>query len=418
LLNEVLKFYGVDVVKGLFHQGGHGMGNTRTGAWTTTALMTEWVDHYLYGVENGIVGRTPNYSLEGNTLGAATGSWKNYDTWPRGDGYQNFYPTGGRVGTISTVAPTTTTSVTFQDDYLTRVTYPQAYDDAYYTSSVAALAANRQQMRANGLNSANGALPNLLVMRGQGAASALGSNQRPIWRNMLVGGLDNVTTAWSGTEQRLLYTSAALTAQFSKTKEIKDRVLFLRNIEEDFTISGFTKMTAEIAASKDVGAISAMLLEWGTSSVKIVAMGSIDVRNPNPDGTIAPDVPGLTNLAKGGNWHANYTFQPADIVPYGTAAPTAANFNSYTWEMDVTEYKFTKGNQMGIILYGSDPDFTYITRDATEFTVNIGPNTYLSLPIVGAFPVSAFAPVIAEPDEAIFIEEVVEEPVIEDFIIE
>jgi hypothetical protein len=162
--------------------------------------------------------------------------------------------------------------------------------------------------------------------------------------------------------------------------------MFLTDIDETFTISGFTKMTAEVAASKDTGVISAMLLEWGSNFVKIVAIGSVDIRNPNPDGTITPDVPGLANTSKGGNWHANYLFQSQNIVPYGAAAPTAANFNSYTWEMDVSEYTFTKGNQLGLILFGSDPEFTYMTHDPAEFTVNIGPNTYLSLPLLDPHP--------------------------------
>jgi hypothetical protein len=266
------------------------------------------------------------------------------------------------------------------------------------------------------LNNANGYLQNALIVKGQGVA--LPNNQRRIWGNLLVGGLEGNITAWSGNDLRLLSASAALTAQLSKTKEIKDRLLFLTDIDESFTISGFTKMTAEVAASKDTGVISAMLLEWGSDFVKIVAIGSVDIRNPNPDGTITPDVPGLANITKGGNWHANYLFQSQDIVPYGTAAPTAQNFNSYTWEMDVSEYTFTKGNQLGLILFGSDPEFTFMTHDPAEFTVNIGPGTFFSLPVVGA-PAMA-APLIVEPaEEETFVEELfVEEPIDEVTIIE
>jgi hypothetical protein len=116
----------------------------------------------------------------------------------------------------------------------------------------------------------------------------------------------------------------------------------------------------------------------------MVAIGSVDVRNPNPDGTISLDVPGLANVSKGGNWHANYLFQAADIIPYGNSAPKAENFNSYTWELDITEYAFTAGNHLGVILFSTDPIFCYLTLpgDSTEFTVNIGPGTYLSLPII------------------------------------
>jgi hypothetical protein len=57
-------------------------------------------------------------------------------------------------------------------------------------------------------------------------------------------------------------------------------------------------------------------------------------------------------------------------------------FYNYTWEMDITEYIFRAGRDLGLIFYGSDPEFTFMTKDPTAFTVNLGPNTFLQLPIV------------------------------------
>jgi hypothetical protein len=48
----------------------------------------------------------------------------------------------------------------------------------------------------------------------------------------------------------------------------------------------------------------------------------------------------------------------------------------------------------------SDPDFTYITRDATEFTVNIGPGTYISLPVVNQAILSA--PPVPNDDDQVY----------------
>jgi hypothetical protein len=93
---------------------------------------------------------------------------------------------------------------------------------------------------------------------------------------------------------------AAVAEAFDFTKAIEDRLLFTAGVSDDFTISGTVVMTAEAAASKDVGVLSAMLIEIGPT-VKIVARGSVDVRNPNPEGTISLDVPALANPAKGGN---------------------------------------------------------------------------------------------------------------------
>ena len=169
-------------------------------------------------------------------------------------------------------------------------------------------------------------------------------------------------------------------------------------------------MTAEVAANKDVGVLSVMLVDIGnakrfsvtsrpsgatvaapnggvinlqrfnqdtiTSPARIFSRGSVDVRNPNPDGKIWSDVPGMKPdvLPYGGNWHPNYLFRPTNIAP--------GKFYSYTWELDVTEYTIRAGHRLAIIIYGSDPEYTYRPTAPTEFTVNIGKNTRLSLPVI------------------------------------
>jgi hypothetical protein len=410
LLNEMLKYYKIDVVKGQWNTGEHNMANSGTGVWTTAAAMREWVDYYLYGVESDITTRVPNYHIQSNI---GTSQWKDYDVWPAGE-YQKFYPQGGRVGVLAATPQADVTPHAFKDDFLASST--AVFPVPNYTTAEPTGA----HIRANGVNLANGWLANALVHLGRGGSLATVNN----WRNRIVGGLSNSTAAWAAPANRFRTAASATAGTFSKTAAVTDRVMYLMNIPANFTISGPVAITAEVAASKDVGALSAMVIEWGTT-VKVVALGSVDIRNPNPEGTLSLDVPGLANISKGGNWHANYLFQSKDIVPYGAEAPTAQNFNSYTWEMDFTEYTFTRGNQLGLIIYGSDPEFTYMTKSPTEFTVNIGPNTFLSLPIVGTLVMPAEPAMIGQPaEEEAFVEEIfVEEPVedaviIEDIVIE
>ncbi|MCL1975093.1 MAG: hypothetical protein FWG61_02885, partial [Firmicutes bacterium] len=396
--NEMLKYYGVEVIKGVFSQGGHGQVTTSSGIWVTTGNnLIDWTDYYLFGIDSDITERAPNYTIQSN-LGSV---WNTYDTFPRNTAYQKFYPAGDRVGALSLTPPQTVTPLVFKDELLPTLTRTVPN----YETVNNGLAAHIRN---------NGWLDAAKIMAGEGGN--LPSSGQPRWRNWIVGGFDS-TTAWSSSTNRHASLSAGtLFNSLSQTKAINDRLLYLMDIPENFTISGFTKVTAEVAADKNVGVISAMLVEWGTT-LKIVAMGSVDVRNPNPDGTITIDVPGLSNIEKGGNWHANYVFQAQNIIPYGTSTPTAANFNSYTWEMDVTEYNFSKGNKIGLILFGSDPFFTYRPRVATEFTVNIGPNTYLSLPVVNPLTVTAPAPVLEYVPEVIeeFNSTEIVEEIVDDF---
>ena len=387
LLNEMLKHYEIEVVKGQFTQGEHTMGNSGTGVWTTAANMREWVDLYLYGVASDVTDRVPNYHILSN-IGS---QWVDYDTWPVGK-YQKFYPVGGRVGALSGMPQATVTPLTFKDDFL--ASSLSTFPTMNYTTAEPTGA----HIRANGLNLANGWLANALVHQGRGGSLGTVNN----WRNRIVGGLNNTSTAWSAPSNRFRNAGSTLPGTFSKTAEVIDRVIYRMPIPENFTISGAVSMSAEVAVSKDVGALSAMVLEWWNSGIKVVAVGSVDVRNPNPDGTLSLDVPGIANISKGGNWHANYLFQSKDIIPYGTSTPSAENFNKYTWEMDITEYTFTAGRELCVILFGSDPEFTYVTKSPTEFTVNLGPNTYLSLPVVKPINIPAVVlPAVIELEEEV-----------------
>ena len=370
LLNDMLKYNDIEVVKGIFGQAGHALNADRTGSWLMRDNnLLKWTDHYLYGVDNGVTEAAPNYYVEGNI---GTAQWTAYDNWPAYTGYQKLYPTGGRVGALAEKPQTEPATLSLKDTLLPTLARP-AHD---YQGMADGLAANRRHILTAGTDG-NGWLRQALIHQGQG--SELGTGLYHQWRNMIIGGLA-ATTSWSG--GRLSTANAALTASLDFSKDVPDRLLFNMQIPEDFTISGTVKMTADVAASKNVGVVSAMLIESGTTT-KIVALGSVDVRNPNPEGTISLDVPGTANIEKGGNWHANYLFQAKDIAPYGASAPEAANFNPYTWEMDITEYKFTAGNQLSLIIFGSDPVFTYRPTDPTELAVNVGAGTYLSLPVIG-----------------------------------
>jgi len=107
---------------------------------------------------------------------------------------------------------------------------------------------------------------------------------------------------------------------------------------------------------------------------RIIARGSVDVQNPNFDGK-------LWNDAIDQNFMPNFTFQTTAIEP-GTFYP-------YTFEMNVMEYTVLKGHKLVLLIFGADPEYTIrpmTASAATGFKVEIGPDTYLSLPLVEKIP--------------------------------
>jgi hypothetical protein len=331
--------------------------------------MRLWLDYYLWGIDNGIVDRVPNYEIESN-IARGAGNYAHYDVWPAADNYKKIYPTGdARVGTLSDIPQVRTTTADFRDDVITRLTRP-VNNDAFFVSTANARPAYQ---RAD-------LLREYRWHAGHGTAMAAGQYHR--FKNRLINGSENSTTAWvanlsgvfaTGTISRHGVSPNAIN---TTNLEIPDRLLYTMPIEENFTISGMVAMTAEVAVDKDVGVLSAMIVEIAENGrVRIVARGSVDVRNPNPAGTLTRDVAGDKNLELGGHLHANYLFQPTDIIP--------GEFYEYTFEMCATEYTFRAGRQLGLLLFGADPEFTLRPFNGTEFTVNVGPRTFLQLPIIG-----------------------------------
>jgi hypothetical protein len=93
----------------------------------------------------------------------------------------------------------------------------------------------------------------------------------------------------------------------------------------------------------------------------------VDVQNPNFDAKIWNDCFDT-------HWMAAYTYQTTSIEP--------GKFYPYTWELDVTDYTVLAGHKLVLMLFGSDPEYTFRPFNATGFQVEIGPETFISLPIV------------------------------------
>lgn len=381
LYNEMLQYHGVEVVKGIFTQAGHGPGAHTPNSFFQTPETIEWLEHYLWGIENGITDRMPNFSIECNTRpwNNVNSVWHESDVWPLGK-HTRFFPDGNRVGNLSLWPPAESMDLAFEDDMildLVRHANSNMYDDTWFENDINWWPQYIQNM---------GLRRETMFYRGQGQGSG---PQVGRWTNWIIGAND-LTTAWvngrgnnlesvftSGQQPRYGVSPAAADAGMDFTKEIQDRLLFTMPIEEDFRVSGIVAMTAEVAANRDEGVISAMLIEIAeNNAVRIVGRSGVDVRNPNPAGTLAHHVPGMSNVEYGGHWIPNFKFQSVDIVP--------GEFYSYTWELDVTDYTFRAGRTLGLIIYGSDPGFSLRpVSETTEFTVRTGSGTFLQLPIVG-----------------------------------
>ena len=147
-------------------------------------------------------------------------------------------------------------------------------------------------------------------------------------------------------------------ANLAKAKSSENRLLYLTPVlKEDIHISGLPKLTIKLASSKKAANLSVWLvsLPWNSSSEakitdNIITRGWADIQN-------------YKSLTKS-----------SDLIP--------GKFYKLSFNLEPDDQIIKKGQQIGLMIFSSDPEFTLHPKPGTTLTVDIN-STSLSLPVVG-----------------------------------
>jgi len=117
---------------------------------------------------------------------------------------------------------------------------------------------------------------------------------------------------------------------------------------------------------------------------KYVTVSYADVQNPNYSAKVWFEVPEQ-------NYIPDFYFQTTKIVP--------GQYYPYTIELDPYDYVFNAGSQIGLMVFGTDPDYSQLYDECCipEFDIKIGPESYAVLPMIMNEP---DAPATIEADNA------------------
>ncbi|PEF33354.1 Xaa-Pro dipeptidyl-peptidase [Bacillus wiedmannii] len=130
--------------------------------------------------------------------------------------------------------------------------------------------------------------------------------------------------------------------------EIANRLVYTMPVlQKDTQISGTPQISFKGNIDHSVSDLTALLVDYGGEKPKIVTRGWMDLRNLN-------SIKSSTALQPG----KDYTF---------------------TWDMEPDDYVFKAGHQIGIVVIGSDHDYTIRPKAGTKITVK---SSEVILPIV------------------------------------
>ena len=338
LIWETCEKYGIEH-RAIFHRGAHQSALSYDGIDIYGILHT-WLDYYLYDIDNGALEKVPAVTALNNV----TAEWETFDQWPQqGNLFTTLYFNGASsVGTLGTEQGETAV-VSVKDTYI----------------------------------------PALSEEERKGFSTDWSFGDGPLvtsWENYMTGGSEDA-------------------AAQDLTVAVPDRALYVSDVlTEDTVISGVTKVTVSLKADKDVGAVSAMLVDYGevhditaergsstvdlgngseaslnkpvlteeTTPYKIVTRGSVDLQNPNPAHESWID-------AGDDNFVPAYYYQTVEL--------DSETYYNYTWDLVPTDYTFEAGHRIGIVIYGADPAYTTRPYDATGMTVDTAAS-FVELPLV------------------------------------
>lgn len=170
------------------------------------------------------------------------------------------------------------------------------------------------------------------------------------------GGLTTAKRA-SKTKETLIDDYTVIGADLAKAKSSSNRLLYLTpTLQRDVHISGTPRVAIELASSKAAANLSVWLvsLPWKEGKVplteNIITRGWADPQNHESLTESEPLKPGKF-------YEVSFDLMPDDQV-------------------------IKAGQQIGLMIFSSDQEFTLHPKPGTELTINLG-KTSLSLPIVG-----------------------------------
>ena len=147
-------------------------------------------------------------------------------------------------------------------------------------------------------------------------------------------------------------------ASLAKAKASENRLLYLSPVlKEDIHLSGLSTLTIKVASSKKAANLSVWLVSLPWNSDKkakitdnIITRGWADIQNYK-------SLTESTDLTPGKFYTMSFDLQPDDQI-------------------------IKKGQQIGLMIFSSDPEFTLHPKPGTMLTLDINA-TYLKIPVVG-----------------------------------
>gem|GEM_PF-4549859 len=384
--------------------------------------MLKWylmfLDHFLLGLDNNIDELMYDIYIANNITGAMEG----YDYDPAveergviipGMHYEKVYLTGGpagKAGRLSYTAPTAAVEHFADMDIHAQLTAPL---------HVGVSESNRPS--------------NIIAQSSDG-------NNRPTsaqysWAEDRFLGVNRTTTAYGDN----------LTLMDLIDKPVNGRLLYISEpLSERVQISGSVIAHLRLASDKPFGNLSVAIMELGRKArttsnragstspattgsttvfpafggvsastatryanpvgttqcnFKWVTWGHTDVQNPSYDGKAWFEVPET-------NYVPSYYYQTTQIVP--------GQYYDYVVELNPYTYTFEAGQQIAIMVYGTDPNFSPLLTPACTpaFDIQLGAGSYIRIPLSKAVTLEAAA------DTAPLIEDVIEDVIEEEIVFE
>src|SRR5699024_5031417 len=140
-------------------------------------------------------------------------------------------------------------------------------------------------------------------------------------------------------------------------EESKHRLAYVSPVlTESMDLSGVPELFIKASIDQPAANLSALLVDYGPEKNEIVTRGWIDPRNKD-------------SISDSSDLEPN--------KPY-----------TFTWDMEVNEYKFKEGHQIGLVIISSDNEYTKRPEPGTEITI-YPDQSKIVLPLTGRFPEEA-----------------------------